>query len=66
MNPRMPPTAIANEIPRGKTLLLVADDDAAESMALGLLEDGYSDVYLIEGGFQAYLRAGGVTEPART
>ena len=54
-----------NEIPRGRTLLLVADDDVAESMAMGLLADGYTDVWLIEGGFDAWLRAGGSTEPAR-
>jgi len=54
-----------NEIPRGKTLLLVADPDVAESMAMGLLADGFTDVYLIEGGFDAYVRAGGKTEPAR-
>ena len=53
------------EIPTGKTLLLVADEDAAESMALGLLQQGWTDVYLIDGGFEAYRRAGGKTEPAR-
>ncbi|WP_373045165.1 rhodanese-like domain-containing protein [Vulgatibacter sp.] len=54
-----------NEIPKGQTLVLVADVDVAESMALALLADGYTDVYLIEGGFDAYARAGGKTEPAR-
>lgn len=65
---RMPADQIASrkqEIPKGRTLVLVADQDAAESMALALLEDGWSDVYLIEGGFDAYVRAGGKTEPAR-
>jgi rhodanese-related sulfurtransferase len=65
---RIPPEDLIrrkDEIPRGKTLLIVADDDVAESMALGLLEDGFTDVYLIEGGFAAYQRAGGKTEPAR-
>lgn len=54
-----------NEIPRGKTLVLIADQAAAKSMAFGFLEDGYTDVYLVDGGFEAYARAGGETEPAR-
>lgn len=65
---RIRPDEIArrrNEIPKGKTLLLVADPDAAESIALGFLQDGWTDVYLIDGGFEAYVRAGGKTEPAR-
>jgi rhodanese-related sulfurtransferase len=65
---RIPPDQLVqrrSEIPRGRTLLLLADEDAAESMALGFLQDGYSDVYLIEGGFEAYKAAGGKTEPAR-
>ena len=62
---RLSPEVIAqrlSEIPRGKTLLLVADDDAAESMALGFLRNGYTDVYLIEGGFAAFEKAGGPME----
>ena len=43
----------------------LADPDAAESIALGFLQDGWTDVYLIDGGFEAYVRAGGKTEPAR-
>jgi len=64
---RIPPEDLPrrrNEIPRGRTLLLLADEDAAESMALGMLQEGYTDVYLIEGGFEAYKAAGGKTEPA--
>ncbi|AKU91730.1 hypothetical protein [Vulgatibacter incomptus] len=53
------------EIPRGRSLLLLADLAAQESVALELLGDGYADVFLIEGGFDAFLRAGGPTEPIR-
>lgn len=53
------------EIPRGRTLVLFTDDDRAESMALGMVADGFTDVYLVEGGFDAWVRAGGATEPAR-
>ena len=65
---RIPPEDLdrrRSEIPKGKTVVLVADDDAAESMALAMVQDGYSDIYLIEGGFDAYVAAGGKTEPAR-
>lgn len=65
---RIPPEdlpARQHDIQRGKTLVLIADHDRAESMAFGLLSGGFTDVYLIDGGFDAYVRAGGPTEPAR-
>jgi|GEM_PF-1857245 len=54
-----------NEIPRGRALLLVADLPTQEELAFDLLRDGYADVFLIDGGFDAYVRAGGPTEPIR-
>jgi 3-mercaptopyruvate sulfurtransferase SseA len=53
------------DVPRGRSLLLVADLDRQVDLALDLLRSGYTDVYLLDGGFDAYLRAGGPTEPAR-
>lgn len=51
------------ELPKGKSLLLLADLPAQESCALDLLRAGFTDVYLIEGGFEAFERAGGETVP---
>ena len=49
-----------NEIPRGKTPVLVADPERAEELAAWLVrEHGFTDVYVIEGGFDAFRRAGG-------
>lgn len=53
-----------NEFPKGKTLLLLADAAERVERALELLRDGFTDVYVIDGGLQAYLRAGGRTVPA--
>lgn len=53
------------EIPKGRALLLVAGLPEQESLAFDLLRDGFTDVFLIEGGFDAFVRAGGPTEPNR-
>lgn len=52
-----------NQIPKGRALLLIADLPEQEPLAFKLLEDGYTDVCVLVGGFDAYLRAGGPTEP---
>ncbi len=54
-----------NEIPKGKTLFLIADLPEQEAIAFDLLRDGFTDVFLVDGGFDAYVRAGGPTEPLR-
>lgn len=54
-----------SEIPRGRALLLLADLPVQEETAFDLLRDGFADVFLIEGGFDAFVRAGGPTEPIR-
>ncbi|HWV39551.1 MAG TPA: rhodanese-like domain-containing protein [Vulgatibacter sp.] len=54
-----------NEIPKGRGLILLADLPQQEELAFELLRDGFTDVYLIEGGFDAYVKAGGPTEPIR-
>lgn len=49
-----------SEVPRGKTPVLVADPERAEELAAWLIGDqGFTDVYVIEGGFEAFRRAGG-------
>lgn len=50
-----------DEIPKGRTPLLIAELAEQEAIARKLLERGFTDVYLIEGGFEAYARAGGPT-----
>lgn len=65
---RIPPDELLtrrNEFPKGKSLLLLADGAEKVERALELLRDGFTDVYVIEGGLEAYLRAGGRTVPAR-
>lgn len=52
------------DVPRGKTPVLVADPDRAEELAAWLVRDqGYTDVYVIEGGLDAFRRAGGGVVP---
>lgn len=52
-----------SEIPRGRSLVLIADLPSQEPLALQLLEGGVTDVYLIDGGFDGWQRAGGATVP---
>lgn len=52
-----------SEIPKGRTLVLLADLPSQEPLALLLLEQGITDVYLIDGGFDGWQRAGGATVP---
>lgn len=54
-----------SEIPKGRAMLLLADLPTQEELAFDLLRDGFTDVFLIDGGFDAYVRAGGPTEPNR-
>lgn len=54
-----------NEIPRGRTPVLIADVDEAHALAVTLMEQGFADIYLIEGGFDAWQRAGGWVERIR-
>ncbi len=60
---RLPPDEFERrraEVPRGKTPVLVADPERAEELAAWLVrEQGYTDVYVIEGGLEAFRRAGG-------
>lgn len=61
--PRRQLRARRNEIPRGRALVLLADLPEQERIGFELLEEGYTDVCVLVGGFDAYVRAGGPTEP---
>lgn len=50
-----------HELPRGRTLLLLADLAEQAERAQELSRAGVTDVYVIEGGFDAFVRAGGDT-----
>jgi len=51
------------ELPRGRTILLLADLAEQAERAQELTRAGVTDVYVIEGGFEAFARAGGDTVP---
>jgi rhodanese-related sulfurtransferase len=49
-----------SEVPRGKTPVLVVEPERADELASWLVRDqGFSDVYVIEGGLAAFRQAGG-------
>lgn len=61
---RIPPDELLqrlSEIPRGRTLLLLADLDEQAERAQELTRHGLTEVFVIEGGFEAFARAGGDT-----
>ena len=58
-------SARSTEIPRGRTLVLIADLDEAEALATALLEDGFTDVCLVTGGFEALRAAGAPVVPVK-
>lgn len=61
---RIPPRELEQrlrDLPRGRTLLLLADLDEQAERAQDLVRRGVTDVYVIEGGFEAFVRAGGDT-----
>ena len=63
---RIPPRELLgrlSELPRGRTLLLLADLDEQAERAQELVRHGVTDVFVIEGGFEAFVRAGGDTIP---
>lgn len=65
---RIPAPQLGNrlqEIPRGRTPVLVADVEEAHPLAVTLMELGFADIYLIEGGFEAWRRGGGNVEAIR-
>lgn len=51
------------ELPRGRTILLLADLAEQAERAQELTRAGVTDVFVIEGGFDAFARAGGDTVP---
>ncbi len=59
-------SARSTEIPRGRTLVLIADLAEAEALATALLlEDGFTDVCLVTGGFEALRAAGAPVVPVK-
>lgn len=61
---RIPPRELEarlGELPRGRTLVLLADLDEQAERAQELVRRGVTDVWVIEGGFEAFARAGGDT-----
>ncbi|HLV61382.1 MAG TPA: rhodanese-like domain-containing protein [Fredinandcohnia sp.] len=61
---RIPPAELENrleDLPRGRTLLLLADLHEQAERAQQLVRHGVTDVWVIEGGFEAFARAGGDT-----
>lgn len=48
------------DVPRGRTPVVLADPERADELATWLIRDqGFTDVYVIEGGFDAFRKAGG-------
>lgn len=61
---RIPPRELLDRIhdlPRGRSILLLADLDEQVDRAQDLVRRGVTEVFVIEGGFEAFARAGGDT-----